>query len=170
MKLPRAEQPSKEPKAPKWNVRAALPEDIDAIERIERASFKSPWSRRALSEEISCRSWSQVSVVETAQGVVGYMIFWRVAGELHLLNLAVSPSCRRQGAASILIEQLIEAAVQGGQNQVFLEVRKSNTAAKRLYTEAGFVEIGVRPGYYSDNGEDAVLMGLRIEVPSPSAP
>lgn len=153
----------------RWHVRTALPEDIDAIEHIEQASFKTPWTRRSLLEEITSRSWSQVSVVELDGRIVGYMIFWRVAGEIHLLNLAIRPADRRQGAAWVLIEQLVESAVQGRQNQVFLEVRKSNTAARRLYTEAGFVEIGVRPGYYSDNGEDAVLMVRRIEDPSPNA-
>jgi len=98
----------------------------------------------------------------------GYIIYWVVAGEMHLLNLAVHPTHRRRGIARALLTAALEEARSQGADVVWLEVRPSNAAALALYQSFGFEEIGVRPGYYSDNGEDALLYAFSWEGLEPA--
>jgi ribosomal-protein-alanine N-acetyltransferase len=90
-------------------------------------------------------------------------VAWHVADELHILNIATLPSMRRQGLGTSLMTAAIEYAGQSGVRLVLLEVRRSNREALRLYRKLGFSALGVRPGYYSDNGEDAIDMALELD-------
>jgi [ribosomal protein S18]-alanine N-acetyltransferase len=105
---------------------------------------------------------------DTPGGVpVGFVLSWRAADEMHLLDVAVAPEARRRGVGRKLVEHVLAHARATGMRMVLLEVRVSNDIAVALYRSAGFVESGVRPGYYSDNDEDALLMRLELSSSSP---
>jgi ribosomal-protein-alanine N-acetyltransferase len=94
--------------------------------------------------------------------IVGYVLFWLLPQEVDIHNIAVRSEYRRRGVGRILLKQVLTAAQSHRCARVTLEVRKSNTAAQRLYQSAGFVTTGIRKGYYSDNGEDALAMALEL--------
>jgi ribosomal-protein-alanine N-acetyltransferase len=96
----------------------------------------------------------------------GYLIFWVVADEMHILNLAVHPKHRRQGIARRLLAEGLTQARELGANLAWLEVRPSNTPARALYASFGFTEVGRRPQYYDDTSEDALLLTLEWEEES----
>jgi ribosomal-protein-alanine N-acetyltransferase len=139
--------------------------DLDAVVKIERASLPSPWARTAFADELA-RPWARLEILRHAQsgGVVAFCNYWLVADELHILNLAVRPEDRRRGHAARLLRHILDEAKRGGVRSISLEVRVSNHAASALYRKFGFREVGIRPKYYANNGEDALLMDL--EMPS----
>ena len=143
-------------------LKAATLDDLDSILHIETASFAMPWPRSAFAQEIEQRSWSRVIGAFAASKLVGFMIYWLVAQEMHLLNLAVHPNWRRRGIGRQLIEYLLADAAREQRNAILLEVRTSNHAALELYRRFGFEDLTVRPGYYADNGEDALVMLLEL--------
>jgi len=142
------------------------PSDLEEIMTIERASFSYPWSAGFFLQElrVPCAR-SLVAVVEGK--TAGYVIYWLLPSEVDVHNLAVHPAYRRQGVGRSLLRAVIDDARRHGSCRVSLEVRKSNEAAQRLYQSLGFVAKGVRRGYYSDDGEDAVTMVLEVEGYSP---
>ena len=168
-----AEQMHKSPKpkiaAQRIGFRPAALEDMEDILRIEQASFPSPWPRSVIAGEIDGRSWSRVTVATCENSLVGYMVYWIVTTEVHLLNLAVDPSWRRSGIAAWLLSHLIETSRGQNLEEILLEVRVSNEAARNLYRRFHFEELGTRPNYYSDNHEDAIVMSLQLTSdPSPA--
>jgi ribosomal-protein-alanine N-acetyltransferase len=144
-------------------IRPGNPTDLLAVERIERASFDDPWARTALLQELVPSSLRLPLVLELEGEVVGYLMAWRSADELHILNLAVAPERRRQGLAARLLEAALALARRGGLGAVTLEVRPGNAAARRLYRSFGFAEAGCRPNYYADTGEDALILTLNLD-------
>ena len=98
------------------------------------------------------------------------MVYWVVTTEAHLLNLAVDPVWRRHGVAKNLMTHLISTCRADNLTEILLEGRVSNTAAKHLYRQLHFEEIAIRPRYYSDNQEDALVMSLLLDrdTPTPS--
>jgi ribosomal-protein-alanine N-acetyltransferase len=92
------------------------------------------------------------------QYIVGFAGIWVMADESHITNIAVRGRYQRQGIGELLLNSIIDLSAQMKANVVTLEVRVSNKAAQRLYQKYGFIEVGVRPGYYTDNREDALLM------------
>jgi ribosomal-protein-alanine N-acetyltransferase len=143
-------------------IRRAGPGDLDAVVGIERACFAAPWPRSVMAEEIDGRGCSRVEVAEEPQAVTGFMIYWVISPEAHLINLAVAPAAQGRGVGRALLERLLEVARAEGVEQVYLEVRASNLVAQRLYDGLGFEQIDVRRGYYADNGEDALVMYLGL--------
>jgi ribosomal-protein-alanine N-acetyltransferase len=141
-------------------VRRATLADVGAIMEIERASFSSPWPVSAIEEEIERRTWSRVALAVSGDEVLGFIVYWVVDKELHLLNLATRPESRRQGVARSLINHMIDEGRRRELWQVVLEVRESNDTALELYERYGFVRVGRRPRYYTDNGEDAIVMSM----------
>jgi ribosomal-protein-alanine N-acetyltransferase len=139
------------------------PVDLDAVMEIERVSFRSPWSRQVFTEELS-RDWAHVDIVrDVASGeVVAFANYWLVADEIHVLNLATLPQARRGGHASRLMAHMIDFARRELCRYVTLEVRRSNAAAMRLYRRFAFRAIGVRPNYYAEDQEDAIVMLLDL--------
>jgi len=137
--------------------------DIDAVMEIERLSFPSPWAREAIIEELA-RAWARVDVVRDATtGVLAaFANYWLVADELHILNIATHPQCRRQGHATRLLAHMIEVARAVPCRLMTLEVRRSNVSAQRLYRRFAFRSVGVRPNYYAENQEDAIVMLLEL--------
>ncbi len=148
---------------PKIRIRDLGTGDLDGVMAIERASFPSPWSRILFEEEIG-RGFSDsvVAVEEPGGDVAGYAICWTVGEQGHLLNIAVRPDARNRGIGrSLLLECIRRSALAGGR-RIHLEVRPSNETAIRMYHREGFRFVGVRKGYYTDTGEDAIVLSRDI--------
>ncbi len=141
-------------------------EDLPQVLSIERKSFPSPWSAGMFAEALDFVH-SRALVAKLWQGrkaeIAGYIMYVIVVGEAHLHNLAVRPDLRGRGIALKLMETMIEHSRAEGAVQATLEVRPSNRAAINLYEKLGFVVKGVRPLYYSDTGEDALIMWADLE-------
>ena len=139
-------------------------EDIDQVLAIEQTSFSMPWSRNLFLSEFRSPGVSTllVSLANDAMPrmVTGYIIYWLVEDEMHILNLAVAPPYRRHGIARQLVLDAIKRAYAKGARRAFLEVRASNTAAQKLYSNLGFTGSFVRRAYYDLPTEDAVIMTL----------
>lgn len=99
--------------------------------------------------------------------VFGFAGLWLMAGEAHITNIAVRENYHRQGIGELLLISLIDLAIELGAKLVTLEVRASNTEAQSLYAKCGFVEVGLRRGYYTDNREDGVLMTIEDATSAP---
>ena len=128
---------------------------------IEQSSFPSPWDARSFSSEID-REISHFWMAAADDVLAGYICFWLVAGEVHLLNIAVHTACRRQGIGGFLLSKMVAVGRSEGAEVAWLEVRPSNLPAISLYRKTGFREVGRRPGYYDDTREDAIIMSLRL--------
>jgi [ribosomal protein S18]-alanine N-acetyltransferase len=133
--------------------------DLGAIERIERRSYPTPWSRSMFAGELTKSSSVCLGAYETDRDeLVGYLIISRYVDAWHVMNVAVAPDYRGQGIATQLLARLFELTAGDGRRGYTLEVRVSNNAAIRLYEKLGFKARGVRRGYYTDNREDALIM------------
>ncbi len=145
--------------------------DLEEVMEIERKSFHTPWSRSLFERELATSfARAFVACEFPAERVIGYLCLWLVASEAHILNLAVHPERRGQGIGTLLLEYAIDYCRQKETEEITLEVRRSNYQAISLYRNLHFLPLGIRPRYYSDNGEDAVLMGLRLMDQPPAAP
>lgn len=142
--------------------------DLVPIARIERESFSDPWSLPALLGELEASSLHLPLVAELDGEVAGYLMAWRVHDELHVLNLAVSRRHRRRGVAAALMAAAMDDGARSGLRLVTLEVRVGNEGARAFYQRLGFREDGIRPGYYTDTGEDALIMTCPLD-PAPGA-
>jgi ribosomal-protein-alanine N-acetyltransferase len=146
--------------------------DVPAVAAIERESFTAraavghDESILRLREELA-RPWSRIWVARSLDSheVLAFILVWKVADEVHVLNLATRPAARRRGLASALMNEVLHDATESDGRLILLEVRRSNEAARALYRQLGFVESGVRSRYY-DDGEDAVEM--QKTLPSPA--
>lgn len=144
-----------------WQVEGLGEAHIPQIAAIERACFTDPWSESALRDELLSPLARYFVCTQEGQ-VLGYIGTRMVLDECQVANVAVSPSCRRQGVASFLMEAMLDFCRREGMNLVTLEVRLSNSAAQALYEKFGFQKTGIRPGYYQSPPEDAVLMSLEL--------
>jgi [ribosomal protein S18]-alanine N-acetyltransferase len=148
---------------PELSFRSAREADIPEILRIERQSYDFPWTegifRDCLRVNYTCR------VAEIGLAIAGYGIMSVAAGEAHLLNLCVGVDFRCRGIGGRLLAHLLQVAASAGARDAFLEARPSNTSAIRLYQALGFVQIGVRRGYYQavDGREDAIVLKRQID-------
>ena len=143
-------------------------EDLAAVLEIEEQSHPRPWTEAMFREELG-REWAHLSVAKEQAPSGGFVVvafcnYWLVHDEVHLLNIATHDSVRRQGVGRELLRHIIDFAVDHRCRYVTLEVRKSNAAAQGLYEGAGFQAVGLRPRYYADNKEDAVIMLLELAV------
>jgi ribosomal-protein-alanine N-acetyltransferase len=150
------------PPAAAVEIRRLIYADLPQVVAIERRAFTTPWSLAMFVLELSKPSGICLAA-EVENELVGYLICSRYDTVWHVMNVAVDPDRRRRGIATALIGALLERV--GDDAQVTLEVRKSNTGALALYERFGFRSAGVRPRYYADNGEDAVIM-WRTTVPA----
>jgi ribosomal-protein-alanine N-acetyltransferase len=139
------------------DIRRLSPLDLDAIDAIERRAYQTPWSRSMFAAELAKRSSICLGAFEEEQ-LIGYVINARYVDAWHVMNVAVDPDHRRRGVASELLGRLFELTDDGQGRGYTLEVRVSNLHAITLYEKLGFVRQGVRPGYYTDNREDALIM------------
>jgi ribosomal-protein-alanine N-acetyltransferase len=133
--------------------------DLGVVERIERRSYPTPWSRSMFAGELVKPSSICLGAFEAERGkLVGYLIVARYVDAWHIMNIAVDPPYQRRGIATILLERLFERTAADSRRGYTLEVRVSNTGATKLYERLGFQARGVRRGYYTDNHEDALIM------------
>jgi len=133
--------------------------DLGAIERIERRSYPTPWSRSMFAGELTKSSSVCLGAYDTeTDRLVAYLIISRYVDAWHVMNVAVAPDYRGRGIATRLLERLFELTAGDGGRGYTLEVRVSNRSAIRLYEKLGFKGRGVRRGYYTDNREDALIM------------
>ncbi|MEZ5288783.1 MAG: ribosomal protein S18-alanine N-acetyltransferase [Vicinamibacterales bacterium] len=145
--------------------------DLDAIVAIEEASFHNPTGRAWYVAELARPEVCAIYVLRTPDApVAAFIAFWHVADEMHVNNLAVDPRFRNRGLGRQLLAGALEAAARMGIRRATLEVRRSNTAALRLYERAGFRVAGVRPNYYSHPVEDALLLTAAVEPPAVETP
>lgn len=153
------------PRQPRYDIASLRPIDLDALMEIERLSFRTPWARQVFLEEME-REWAHVDVIRPRAGgaALGFANFWLVRDEVHLLNLAAHPDHRRRGLGAQLIDHVIQFARRHRCRYVTLEVRRTNVAAVGLYRKFGFQAVGVRPHYYAEDGEDAIVMVLEIQA------
>jgi len=133
-------------------------DDLDAIERIEQASYPTPWSRSMFAGELAKPSSLSLGAVDETGALVGYLVLSRYVDAWHVMNVAVAPERRREGIASALLQHLLAETRGDAQRGYTLEVRVSNVGAISLYERFGFRPKGVRRGYYTDNREDALIM------------
>ena len=149
----------------KVEIAAMRVEDIPAVHAVERASFPVPWPAYAFRQELETNRLARYLVARVAGEVVAYGGIWMMVDEAHVTTFAVVPEHRGAGIGSRLLLALMDLAVELAASVVTLEVRISNTDARRLYERFGFRPVGVRPHYYSDNSEDALIMTTE-ELPS----
>jgi ribosomal-protein-alanine N-acetyltransferase len=165
------------------SIRKMTADDVLAVALIDSMSMALPWSPRTYANEVSV-SHSRCYVAETVPdaplefvappnvlvesftcpagepAVVGMLVMWLILDEAHIATVAVHPQVRRAGIGRLLMETALHDAAAEGMKSSLLEVRAGNLAAQTLYRDLGFEEVGRRPRYYKDNGEDAVLMTL----------
>ena len=139
-------------------VEAMSEQDIPAVHAIESASFPTPWPPYAFRQELETNRMARYIVVRAGERVIAYAGVWLMVDEAHVTTFAVLPAYRRRGIGGLLLSELMALAADLGAVVVTLEVRLANAAARRLYQEFGFKPVGLRPRYYSDNGEDALIM------------
>jgi [ribosomal protein S18]-alanine N-acetyltransferase len=163
-------------------------EDLPAVHAIEIASFITPWPPHAYRGELESNKLAHYLVARAGDTVAAYGGMWLMVDEAHITTFAVHPSWRRRRIGERLLLAFLDLAMDRGAREATLEVRLSNLGARKLYEKYGFRPVGLRPRYYSDDHEDALIMTTspldepamreRIErlradldaAPAPSAP
>lgn len=143
---------------PSTDLRAMTLGDLDDVCAIETELFPTPWSRQAFEADLKRSPPTLALIVEEQGHVVGYIIGWIIEDEFHIGNMAVTGSRQRHGIAKRLLAEGIRTACERGVRLATLEVRSSNEGAIALYERYGFRPVAIRRGYYTDNGEDAIVM------------
>ncbi len=136
--------------------------DIGTIVEIERESFASPWTEEAFRAELTNNLFAKYMIMELEGTIVGYGGMWLIIDEAHITNIAVRDKYRGQGYGKLLLREMMKTAHWLGARKMTLEVRVSNEVAQSLYRKMGFYPSGVRPAYYSDNLEDALIMWVDL--------
>jgi ribosomal-protein-alanine N-acetyltransferase len=136
--------------------------DLDDVTKLEKLSFKTPWSREAFFNEMTKNQFAYYLVVELNKEIIGYCGLWVIIDESHITNIAIHPSYRRKGIGDYLFRGVMAMAKTLGARKMSLEVRVSNTTAQALYRKYGFQEGGIRKNYYTDNQEDALVMWVEL--------
>lgn len=135
--------------------------DLDDVLTIEKASFARPWSGQMFIDEMANQDASMV-VFKIGGKLVGYMCFWEVVDEGHLLNIAVHPEQRCQGLGTFMMDYLERSCRQRRLNRILLDVGRRNVPARNLYKRCGFESIGFRKNYYAEIQDDALVMEKRL--------
>lgn len=143
-------------------IRNLQEKDIDDLVEIEELCFHTPWTKNSLKQELK-NKLARYKVIEKNSKIVAYAGIWFVVDEGHITNVAVHPEQRGLGYGNQVIEALIDECANSNIISMTLEVRKSNETAIKLYKKYGFKLSGIRPGYYTDTQEDALIMWKDIE-------
>ncbi len=139
------------------------PADVAAVHAIEVRSYPNPWPAKSFEYEVTSSPASRLWVVEEQDGtIVGYIATWLIEPELHINNLTISPECRRRGLGSALLRFALHFGRASGARMATLEVRGTNDAARSLYRKHGFVQAGLRVGFYDSPRDDAIIMSREI--------
>lgn len=150
-----------------YKIIPATPSDLSRILEIEEACFSAPWTRKMVEAELTGNPFAHFFLAKgtpeeglAPASVFGYLCFWVVFEEIRLMNLAVIESMRHRGIATALVNAALQYGVSQAATKAILEVRISNAAARQLYCGFGFRQVSIRPNYYTQPVEDAVLMQL----------
>ena len=133
-------------------------DDLPAVHAIESASFDAPWPPEAYQHDLETNRLAQYLVARVGDEIAAYGGMWLMVDEAHITTFAVHPTWRRQKIGERLLLAFLDVAVARQAREATLEVRLSNISARRLYEKYGFRPVGLRPRYYSDNNEDALIM------------
>ena len=139
---------------------------LDAVMAIEVAAYAFPWTRGNFVDSLAAGHPTQV-LLDARGTMLGYFVAMTGVDEMHLLNITVAPAVQGRGHARVLMDALIALCRAQHARELWLEVRESNAHARAMYVHLGFVQVGVRKGYYPaplGRREDAVVMGLKFEV------
>jgi ribosomal-protein-alanine N-acetyltransferase len=140
-------------------------EHVQQMYDIEKQSFTTPWSPESLLKDVADNRLATYIVAKADGKVVAYAGFWLIFDEAHIMNIAVRKEYRAKGIGKAILDELLKKARRQGAASVGLEVRENNAVAIRMYENAGFVKNGIRKGYYTDTGENALLMVKIMEGP-----
>lgn len=151
--------------SPNFFLRPMRVEDIGEVHALEERIFPTPWSLESYHFEVTRNPASTPWVMEAEDrqgrsGIAAYIVPWLLVDELHIANIAVAPQYRRLGLGRRMLTHVLMQAAMDGAKRATLELRASNDAARSLYEEMGFRQVGRRKHYYRDNAEDAILMQL----------
>lgn len=135
--------------------------DLPQVLAIEHVSFPLPFSENLFHMELDLNI-AHMMVAKSGNDVKGYLDFWHINGEMHVISIAIHPNARKQGIGTQLMNYAIEYGKNNRAKQIYLDVRESNSAAIKLYEKFGFEKIDIRKGYYQDNEEDALVMCLKL--------
>lgn len=142
----------------KVRIEAMRLDDLEAVHQIELASFPSPWPPNAYRSELETNRLATYLVARIDDRVVAYGGMWLMVDEAHITTFAVHPAWRHQKIGERLLVAFLDLAIDRHAREATLEVRLSNLPARRLYEKYGFRPVGLRPRYYTDDGEDALIM------------
>lgn len=142
-------------------VRELKVEDSAAVAEMEQQIFSDPWSEKSVMETVQQKQ-SVCFAAEKAGHILGYLLVYHAADEAEIARIAVQKEARRQGAAGKLMQALEHYCEEHKMEKLLLDVRESNEAARSFYTKNGFVEDGIRQGFYTNPSEDAVLMSRQL--------
>ena len=145
-------------------------DDVAEMSHIEHLSFSQPTSKEAYTNELVNNDRAFYYGLFDGEQLIAFGGYWLILDEGHVINIAVHPAYRRQGYGELLMRQVIVACMAQGAKKMTLEVRKHNTPAQYLYQKLGFIKSGIRPKYYDDPKDDAVIMWLdMLKMPSEGA-
>lgn len=147
----------------KLNIRKMTLEDLEQVLALEKVCFHVPWTEEAFVNELTSNLLAHYIVLVIDDFIVGYGGAWYIVDEGHITNVAIHPKYRKKGFGKMLVQAMMEEASKASIRQMTLEVRSSNASAIGLYEKMGFESVGVRPKYYSDNQEDALIMWVSLE-------
>ena len=139
-------------------IRPAEEKDIDSIAALEPLCFDDPWTPQMIRSDVMDLPFSTYVLGEVDEKLVGYVGIMVVRDECQVNNVAVHPDYRKKGIGGTLLKTALSFAKKNGAEEAFLEVREGNDDAISLYESMGFKRLGVRKGYYENNGENAVVM------------
>lgn len=137
--------------------------DLLDILPIEKACFSDPWTMQGFVDSLNESSAHLIVAENESSEIVGYACLYQVVDEGEIVNVAVAPEHRQKGYGALLVRELIRLGLELGAERFFLEVRKGNAAGRALYGSLGFLECGIRKGFYENPKEDAVLMMWEAE-------
>jgi [ribosomal protein S18]-alanine N-acetyltransferase len=132
--------------------------DLPAVLRIEGMSFSTTWPMNAFSNEIRDNKLAHYFVGRLGDEIVAYGGIWVILEDSHITTIAVHPDRRGLKLGEEMLLKLLDEAIGEGASWITLEVRESNDVAQKLYRKYGFTTVSTRRGYYSDNGENALVM------------
>ncbi|MER2114054.1 MAG: ribosomal protein S18-alanine N-acetyltransferase [Solibacillus isronensis] len=138
-------------------------DDVQAVHKIELASFPTPWTLDSFYYEMTENQFAHYLVAEDENGeIIGFCGIWLVIDAAQITNVAVVQSVRGQGIGETLMREAMRVAKEANMDVMSLEVRVTNTVAQNLYRKLGFQDGGLRKGYYTDNQEDALVMWVNL--------
>jgi [ribosomal protein S18]-alanine N-acetyltransferase len=150
-----------------WHLSRATPADIEPLLKLENRCFSLPWGRLSFEGEMAGPSGDgfvvRLDAADGREAIIAYAFTRFIADEVHIFRIAVAPEWRRRGIGSRLLAECLRSARSQGMSSALLEARPSNTEALSFYAKLGFQVVAARPGYYSDNREEALILKREIK-------